>query len=173
MCLIIHTHSSGLLRWYWDNFMIFPVPMKQPWGIRVLASRNKTRQTRNACVIPWLYVIITSLLRNSDIATWFWRNSDAIFALCPLGCCYCCCNVQRWRWWPSSYYQLKNIMNYHILSSKRVYHIDGLVQNCNNSSAWSVELLQSCTKPSILPCSLSRYYHGAKYYYVQQQSQRF
>ena len=28
-------------------------------------------------------------------------------------------------------------------------YIDGLVQDCSNSSALAVELLQSCTKPSI------------------------
>ena len=28
-------------------------------------------------------------------------------------------------------------------------HIDGLVQNCNNSIAYALELLQSCIKPSI------------------------
>ena len=28
-------------------------------------------------------------------------------------------------------------------------HIDGLVQDCSNSSALAIELLQSCTKPSI------------------------
>ena len=31
---------------------------------------------------------------------------------------------------------------------KRVY-IDGLVQDCSNSSALAMELLHSCTKPSI------------------------
>ena len=29
------------------------------------------------------------------------------------------------------------------------HHIDGLVQDCSNSSALAIELLQSCTKPSI------------------------
>ena len=29
------------------------------------------------------------------------------------------------------------------------YDIDGLVQDCSNSSALAVELLQSCTEPSI------------------------
>ena len=29
-------------------------------------------------------------------------------------------------------------------------NIDGLVQDCNNSSALAMVLLQSCTKPSIL-----------------------
>ena len=29
------------------------------------------------------------------------------------------------------------------------YHVDGLVQDCSNSSALAVELLQSCTKPSM------------------------
>ena len=28
-------------------------------------------------------------------------------------------------------------------------YVDGLVQDCSNSSALAVELLQSCTKPSI------------------------
>ena len=28
-------------------------------------------------------------------------------------------------------------------------HIDGLVQDCSNSSVQAMELLQSCTKPSI------------------------
>ena len=28
-------------------------------------------------------------------------------------------------------------------------HINGLVQDCSNSSALAMELLQSCTKPSI------------------------
>ena len=30
-------------------------------------------------------------------------------------------------------------------------HIDGLVQDCSNSSVLSMELLQSCTKPSLDP----------------------
>ena len=30
-----------------------------------------------------------------------------------------------------------------------VYHIDGLVQDCSNSIANALELLQSCTKPSM------------------------
>ena len=34
-------------------------------------------------------------------------------------------------------------------SSTKHVQIDGLVQNCNNSSALAMELLQSCTKPSI------------------------
>ena len=32
---------------------------------------------------------------------------------------------------------------------KRVFYIDGLVQDHSNSSAIEVELLQSCTKPSM------------------------
>ena len=31
------------------------------------------------------------------------------------------------------------------------YHIDDLVQDCSNSIANALELLQSCTKPSIKP----------------------
>ena len=35
------------------------------------------------------------------------------------------------------------------LGSIYLFHIDGLVQDCSNSSALAMELLQSCTKPSI------------------------
>ena len=38
-------------------------------------------------------------------------------------------------------------------------HIDGLVQDCNNSSALAMELLQSYTKPSIWLSSLGRTKH--------------
>ena len=31
-----------------------------------------------------------------------------------------------------------------------IHDIDGLMQDCGNSSAFAMELLQSCTKPSIL-----------------------
>ena len=40
----------------------------------------------------------------------------------------------------------------HIWKTLCEYQIDGLVQNCSNSSALAMELLQSCTKPS--KCSL-------------------
>ena len=32
---------------------------------------------------------------------------------------------------------------------KNIFHIDGFVQDCSNSGALAMELLQSCTKPSI------------------------
>ena len=35
----------------------------------------------------------------------------------------------------------------------RIRHIEGLEQDCSNSIANALELLQSCAKPSILPCS--------------------
>ena len=34
---------------------------------------------------------------------------------------------------------------------EEVWHIDGLVQNCSNSIANALELVQSCTKPLIYP----------------------
>ena len=33
------------------------------------------------------------------------------------------------------------------------YYIDGVVQDCSSSTANALELLQSCTKPSIFTCS--------------------
>ena len=35
------------------------------------------------------------------------------------------------------------------INFKLIPHIDGLVQDCSNSIANALELLQSCTKPSI------------------------
>ena len=40
--------------------------------------------------------------------------------------------------------------------SAHVY-IDGLVQDCSNSNALAMELLQSCTKPSMYLLSVSAY----------------
>ena len=34
-------------------------------------------------------------------------------------------------------------------------YIYGLVQDCSNASAWALELLQSCTKPSIYDIDIS------------------
>ena len=36
-----------------------------------------------------------------------------------------------------------------LYKTKNIQHIDGLVQDCGNSSALAMELLQSCTKPSL------------------------
>ena len=37
-------------------------------------------------------------------------------------------------------------------SGRKMGHVEGLVQNYNNSSALAMELLQSCTKPSMSSC---------------------
>ena len=37
-------------------------------------------------------------------------------------------------------------------------HVDGLAQDCSNSFALAMELLQSCTKPSICDSKLCHYY---------------
>ena len=38
-------------------------------------------------------------------------------------------------------------------------HIDGLVQDCSNSSVLAVQLLQSCTKPSISRIDILSIFH--------------
>ena len=38
-------------------------------------------------------------------------------------------------------------------SISTLLYIDGLVQDCSNSSALAMELLQSCAKPSIYACT--------------------
>ena len=39
---------------------------------------------------------------------------------------------------------------HNLTKREHIDHVDGLVQYCSNSSALAMELLQSCTKPSIL-----------------------
>ena len=51
----------------------------------------------------------------------------------------------------------KTLVSEEIADIFRNYNIDGLVEDCSNSSASALELLQSCTKPSI--CYL---YHNKK-----------
>ena len=48
-----------------------------------------------------------------------------------------------------SYISASNSLLHAILSYHVILNIDGLVQDCSNSSALAMELLQSCTKPSI------------------------
>ena len=46
---------------------------------------------------------------------------------------------------------------------KQGHNIDGLVQDCSSSSALTMELLQSCTKPSIytkLLYTWTKYHQG-------------
>ena len=53
------------------------------------------------------------------------------------------------------------------LSRYRDFHykekIDGLVQDCSNSIANALELLQSCTKPSVMGLRQSYLYNGNSY----------
>ena len=48
----------------------------------------------------------------------------------------------------------KVLLGVSVVNSKSNLHFDGLVQDCSNCSALAMELLQSCTKPSILPPTL-------------------
>ena len=67
--------------------------------------------------------------------------------------------LEHWRLilkWIVEYGPFKCLFRAYILSSfmpsaTKVFitHIDGLVQDCSNSSALALELLQSCPKPSI------------------------
>ena len=50
----------------------------------------------------------------------------------------------------SPYMERESLYWNRALASKiELNHIDGLVQDCSNSIANALELLQSCTKPSI------------------------
>ena len=76
--------------------------------------------------------IITSSLRQNDVATSFWRNTDIMYALFvhwdTLTAFRGFAKVHRWR----------------------SFNIYGLLQDCSIPSALAVEIQQSCTKPSIL-----------------------
>ena len=49
-----------------------------------------------------------------------------------------------------------NLFNIRCVSHKEITHIDGLVEDCSISSALAVEILQSCTKPSIYGMTIPR-----------------
>ena len=55
-------------------------------------------------------------------------------------------------------------------------HVDGSVQDCSNSSALAMELLQSCTKPSMhkpldarRPADYNMWLSGAQFYATNEQ----
>ena len=64
--------------------------------------------------------------------------------------------------WVSQQWSLVSIRQVTMYTAWHWEYIDGLVQDCSNSSALAMELLQSCTKPSI--CNQLYHYelaHGA------------
>ena len=57
-----------------------------------------------------------------------------------------------WRW-------TNTLSHYQTTDGSVHWNIDGLVQDCSNSSALAMELLQSCTKPWIyMPCQASMWF---------------
>ena len=62
------------------------------------------------------------------------------------------CVYPRTHWSPTYTNTSPGIASTYIIISYHHYHIDGLVQDCSNSNALAMELLQSCTKPSIYVC---------------------
>ena len=65
--------------------------------------------------------------------------SELILGIKPMSAQFC---VAIWR-------DEARICTWHPAGHFELYHLDGLVQNCSNSIANALELLQSCTKPSI------------------------
>ena len=61
---------SRLHHWHWGNGMIVPVPLGSPW--RLWVDKPPSQWIRDA--------IITSFLRQNDVATSFWRNKDVIIS---------------------------------------------------------------------------------------------
>ena len=49
-------------------------------------------------------------------------------------------------------------------------YIDGLAQDCSNSSALAIELLQTCTKPSIYALTFHHLFVFTCYVYINQKS---
>ena len=93
------------------------------------------------CSVLWIHLIqiLLIVLRwfymySSGSFIWHWSNPRvndlSTFMLVK----------QSWRIWDKWLYMLLG-----------AYHIDDLVQDCSNSIANALELLQSCPKPSIKP----------------------
>ena len=71
-----------------------------------------------------------------------------------LQCCMYCYIMLHWTmlWQHTTVCGINHYNDYgrtlsHTLNSQNTSRIDGLVQDCSNSSASALELLQSCTKP--------------------------
>ena len=112
----------------------------------------------NICkIVTWSahYILRNSKKKSQDMIT--------SWSLCEMGLMKSNeCN-QIWEWWKfKDLWDNEGIMKLSLvwwlgakLSFLQVHvhdcarHIDGLVQDCSISIAWSMEILQSCTKPSI------------------------
>ena len=75
-----YLYSSGLLHCHWGNLKIAPVPVKQPWGIKVIKSheyteltawpqKNKTKQNNPSMVwslkSPAIWLFIQQLVQRN------------------------------------------------------------------------------------------------------------
>ena len=64
----------------------------------------------------------------------------------------------------------QEVPNHTETQKRRQLYIDGLLQDCSNSSALAMELLQACTKPSIytsyVRCTVSHIWFRTKLFYT-------
>ena len=96
LCFVLtcfYPYSSGLLHWHWGNHMIAPVPVKQPWRIRVNISLHPLRKD---------YIIKTNKAQQTisifhgkycqwiDTSSYIQTTVSSLFILV-------CCYLQEWK----------------------------------------------------------------------------
>ena len=126
---LIFPYPSGLLHWHCGNLTIAPVPAKQPWWIWINTScefimndciTTTKQSTTKPCAYFLGYTVWTLMGDEYHILPQFDGSTIVSFLIFSL--------------W-----------------SEVATHtnINGLVPDYSNSIAYTLELLQSCTKPSI------------------------
>ena len=104
--------------------------MELPWHDDINLLGAETRIVWDDRSIPWL--LIPGSLHRQDISTYAVDYTESTALYLPEG--------------KISTITIISVMN---IDRKCKYNFDGFVQDCSNSIANALELLQSCTKPSI------------------------
>ena len=130
-------------------------PTRARLGVSVVSLKCDLHST---CIIAvlfhWKLINVTMPTLSSLFATYDATSEDKVGIMTTLRCnvrynmVEICIMIQNFVTMSPTYIVA---WQYIILNSKKlsilyVLHIDGLVQDCSNSSASAIELLQSCTK---------------------------
>ena len=101
-------------------------------GIKPLTELMLTYQQRSSVAFTWKHKVLMNLIWNMSTNNTLTTTSKNIFSLI------------KWHYQN----EIMNDISWHITPLWVELKINGLVQDCSNSIANALELLQSCTKPS-------------------------
>ena len=88
-----YPYPSGLLHWHWGNHMIAPVPVKEPWRIRVNASRTDHINSTIQSMQKILHIFCTYSRKLHLV-----KSIDYDLLRCTVITCLQCVALQG-KWW--------------------------------------------------------------------------